>query len=95
MTMPAIPYEMRLLYLQRRKTDLINCQKAFESQDFSFLEKVGHQVKGNALSYGFDDLSPIATALEAAAQEKNMNHLKVVLINFNAAVEKLNHQMTN
>ena len=84
---PNVPYEMKVVYIQRRKSDLIECNKALESGDFSFLEKVGHQVKGNAQSFGFDELSPIGIALESAARSKDLERAKRIVKEFNEAVE--------
>lgn len=84
-----VPHEMKVVYIQRRKSDLVECNKALEAGDFSFLEKVGHQVKGNAQSFGFDQLSPIGIELEDAAKSKDLNRAKLIVKEFSKAVDAI------
>ncbi len=85
----TIPHEMKVIYIQRRIADIIECNKAIETGDFAFLEKVGHQVKGNAQSFGFDELSPIGIALEEAAKSRNIPGLKKIVQDFDSAVDNI------
>ena len=84
-----IPHEMKVVYIQRRLSDFAECNRAIETGDYSFLEKVGHQVKGNAQSFGFDSLSPIGIALEAAAKERNVDNIKKAVQDFGTAVANI------
>jgi HPt (histidine-containing phosphotransfer) domain-containing protein len=63
-----LPIEMRQAYLQRRKADLVLLEEACQKMEASYLQRIGHQLRGNALSYGFDELSTIGTQLEAASK---------------------------
>jgi HPt (histidine-containing phosphotransfer) domain-containing protein len=80
---------MKVVYIQRRLSDLAECNKAIESGDFSFIEKVGHQVKGNAQSFGFDILSPIGIEMEAAAKAGHIDSIKKAVLDFGTAVENI------
>lgn len=71
-----IPYEIRVKYLERRKNDLQDCKNALEKMDFETFIRVGHQVKGNASTYGFDDLGTIAIAIEDSALKKDLSGLE-------------------
>ena len=71
-----IPEEVRAKYFERRKTDVQKCNEAIASLDFKFLQKVGHDLKGNALTFGFEPLAAIGENLEAAAIEKNIEIVK-------------------
>jgi HPt (histidine-containing phosphotransfer) domain-containing protein len=62
-----VPTELRKKYLERRRQECENCRQALQTSDFAYLEKVGHQIKGNAASFGFDTLGGIAESLEEAA----------------------------
>jgi HPt (histidine-containing phosphotransfer) domain-containing protein len=84
-----IPDEARLKYIERRKKDIETCKTAILNQDYKVLETLGHQIKGNAASYGFDNLAPIAANLEETAKEKDLDKINVVLDSFEAAVETL------
>ena len=83
---PQVPHEMKVIYIQRRLSDLEECRRAIESGDFPFLEKIGHQVKGNAQSFGFDSLSPIGIELEKAAKDRDIPNLKKAVDDFTVAV---------
>lgn len=88
---PDVPHEMKVLYIERRKGDLVECEKALLNQDFAFLQKIGHQVKGSAVSYGFDALSPIALDLETAAELKDTLQLHLILKQFSSIVQSLDN----
>lgn len=63
-----VPDEMMIRYYERRKRDLIECVEHLRSGDLNFIEKVGHQLKGNGVTFGFPELSVIGGELEVAAQ---------------------------
>jgi HPt (histidine-containing phosphotransfer) domain-containing protein len=83
-----VTQEMKFIYLKRRTAELIECQKALKLRDFRYLEKVGHQVKGNAVSFGFEKFLPIAVDLEGAAQSKDARRLESVLQELSESVMK-------
>lgn len=66
-----IPHEAVVKYMQRRKTDIENCRAALKSGNLSVLESVGHQLKGNGITFGFPEISSIGEALETAAKQHN------------------------
>lgn len=67
----------RYLAHQRQNTEL--CLRAFVSDDFIFLEKIGHQLKGNAMTFGFQELSLIGAELEEASRARDPKKLKQTL----------------
>lgn len=58
-----LPAEMYTTYVLRREDDLNDLTKAVEKSDVSMFRKVGHQLKGNASSFGFDELLPISARM--------------------------------
>jgi HPt (histidine-containing phosphotransfer) domain-containing protein len=84
-----IPFEARQLYITRRQNDLSECLKAIESDDFSFFKKIGHQIKGNATTFGFDELAPIAIAMEQAATQQDKIKLRGILNEFRLFLDGL------
>jgi HPt (histidine-containing phosphotransfer) domain-containing protein len=66
-------------YLLRRTQDLRNIAEAIKSGNFSRIQTIGHQLKGNAVSFGFDELSEIGRDLEAAAEAKDLEDLSRIL----------------
>lgn len=76
-------------YIERRKKDLIDCQAALAKLDFKILEVVGHQVKGNAAMFGFDDLGAIGEALEDSALSKDQVKSEATLVRFSNYLKQL------
>jgi HPt (histidine-containing phosphotransfer) domain-containing protein len=77
-----IPKEARQKYIERRRLDLENCKKALEQRDFEVLARVGHQIKGNASTFGYEELGEIAISMEEQALAKNSEKLSQVLAQF-------------
>ena len=77
-----LPPEAILNYIERRKLDLKNCQQALIENDFESLSKIAHQIKGNAVSFGFEDLGNIAIDMEHFALKKDADGLISVMDRF-------------
>jgi HPt (histidine-containing phosphotransfer) domain-containing protein len=77
-----VPPEILSRYMERRKRDLEVCLVSLEFENFNELEKVGHQLKGNGVTFGHNDLSLIGNKLEEAAARKNIAELEVALKDF-------------
>ncbi len=59
-----LPKSMILLYVNRRVQDIETLEKGLKSNDVSDFQRIGHQLKGNARSYGFPELESIALSME-------------------------------
>lgn len=77
-----IPEEVRQKYVERRKKDLADCRLALLNADFKCFAFIGHQIKGNAVTFGFDELTPIALEMERLAVEKDVDNLHELLNRF-------------
>ncbi len=77
-----VPDEMLSRYFERRKRDLEECVRHLREGKMSFIEKVGHQLKGNAVTFGYPELSTIGKELEIAAQEGKTDQVAVVIDKF-------------
>lgn len=84
----VIPDEVRQKYIDRRKKDLADCRAALANSDFKCFAHVGHQIKGNAVTFGFDELTPLALEMEKLAAEKNIENLKDLLDRFEACLTR-------
>ncbi len=62
----SIPDEIRKKYLQRRRNDLVALKASLSTRSLEEFKRIGHQLKGNAASFGYTDLEKIAIAMEAA-----------------------------
>lgn len=67
-----IPEDMKERYLERRKVDASACTQAVQERDFYHLQRVGHQLKGNALSFGYPELAKIGEALEDVSTREDI-----------------------
>jgi HPt (histidine-containing phosphotransfer) domain-containing protein len=68
-----VPVELKRKYLERRIEDIQVLLSSLEVNDFAPALKLGHQVKGNALTFDFPQMAPIGIEIELAAK----NHDKV------------------
>lgn len=81
-----VPADILFRYLERRKKDLEICLASLEDQNFTELEKVGHQLKGNGITFGFADLSIIGNDMELAAKRMNRPEIEKALEAFSGWV---------
>lgn len=77
-----VPEDLLQRYVSRRCEDVRNCLGFLENKNFEQLEKLGHQFKGSALTFGFQDLSSIGRDLESAAQEQDQQRCLVAVAAF-------------
>lgn len=77
-----VPQDLLFRYMERRKKDLEHCLANLEDLNFVEIEKVGHQLKGNGLTFGHADLSSIGSHLEVAAAAKNIIELERAIKDF-------------
>jgi HPt (histidine-containing phosphotransfer) domain-containing protein len=87
--MAKISYSDKQTYLKRRRGDILRCQNALTSGDLETIERIGHKMKGNAETFGFDPLADIGISLENAAQERDIPTLKNVLNQFGKVLDEL------
>lgn len=68
-----VPSEILQRYLERRKQDLKVCLLALDRKNFPELEKIGHQLKGNASTFGHPELSLIGNKLEKSSKKREIS----------------------
>ncbi len=68
-----IPEEARLKYIERRKKDIESLRAALSQRTFDEFKRVGHQLKGNAASFGYMELEKVAIQLEAAGDKQDLH----------------------
>lgn len=59
-----LPPEMYQKYIARRTTDYDQLSEALANNDLTCFKKVAHQMKGNATTFGFDELVGLALRME-------------------------------
>ena len=62
----TIPEEARLRYIERRQKDMETLSLALANGTFEEFKRIGHQIKGNAASFGYADLEKVAIRIEEA-----------------------------
>ena len=58
-------------YIERRQADLVDCHRGLLRSDFSAAERVGHNLKGNGVTFGFPELSELGGELERVALSRD------------------------
>jgi HPt (histidine-containing phosphotransfer) domain-containing protein len=74
--MPQLEPELlsRILpsYIKAREEDARKLHLALEASDFHILERLGHKIRGSALTYGFVKTAALAEQLERAARAQDL-----------------------
>jgi HPt (histidine-containing phosphotransfer) domain-containing protein len=63
-TSMQIPEEMKRQYIHRRRGDLAKLIDAASRADAEPFHRIGHQLKGNAATYGYLELEALGVRLE-------------------------------
>lgn len=84
-----IPEDVKIKYIERRKIDLLNCHKALSDLNFDFLSNIGHQIKGNAVTFGYSQLEPLAIEMESLAIAKDTKNLSLLLARIDECLSQL------
>ncbi len=59
-----LPIEMITNYIRRRDEDFGKLEEALKNADVSIFKKIAHQIKGNASSFGFNELADLAQRMD-------------------------------
>ncbi len=66
-------------YFENRKVELISLKEFFYQKKWHEIQMIGHKLKGNAASYGFEKLTELGSFLEIAAKEHNHNQIQELI----------------
>lgn len=84
-----LPQEFYVNYITRREKDLEALTQAAQAQDVEVFKRVGHQIKGNAESFGFGELTMIAQEIEkVSAADLSAKKDDEVLKKFSSWIEE-------
>lgn len=89
---PFTSTKFRALYLERRRAEIPKLYEALHNESFELFQLIGHQLQGNASSFGFDPLADLGVKLEKAGNEKNHALAKDTLEAFENFLSQLNLQ---
>jgi HPt (histidine-containing phosphotransfer) domain-containing protein len=74
--------DMRFRYFQRRVKDYSDCLGAVRIKNPEPIYRIGHQLRGNAESYGFIELARVGQKLEEAARKGDWDQVVASLGDF-------------
>lgn len=63
-------------YLENRRKDIREILRSLDQENMRPIQLLGHSMKGSGGGYGFDFISEIGRAIEAAAKEKSGKNIK-------------------
>ncbi len=84
-----VPKELKIKYLQRRTREIPELIDSIDNGDFSFAERVGHQLKGNAVTFEIPQIAYIGLEMERAAQRKELDKLKALIHKLQASLDSV------
>ncbi len=76
-------------FLELCRTDAAGMRSALEAGNFDGLRKTGHKLKGSGGSYGFNDITRIGAAVEAAATSADSARLRELIDEFARYLERV------
>lgn len=82
-----IPASMKMDYLNRRKSDFKILAEALSEKDVEPFKRIGHQLAGNARSYGFNELEDIGRQMEKLSADSLSTNGDELLQKFNHLIE--------
>ena len=59
-------------YLSNRWADLVEARRLLRNSDFAGVSRIAHRIRGSAASFGFVQLGDIASAIETAAEVRDV-----------------------
>jgi HPt (histidine-containing phosphotransfer) domain-containing protein len=84
-----VPVELKIKYLSRRFQDIERLRATLELDDYSFAQKLGHQVKGNAVTFDVPQIAFIGFEMEVAAQKKDKEKVKILIQKMETALQSV------
>jgi HPt (histidine-containing phosphotransfer) domain-containing protein len=74
-----VPIELKMKYLKKRTQDIEKIRVFLSLEDFQDAAKLGHQVKGNAVTFEFPQMACLGIEIEKAALNRDREALSVLL----------------
>lgn len=79
-------------FVAHRERDVVTIRAAIEQGDLETIARLGHNMRGNGVSYGFPDVSAIGERLETAAGAKDDVSIREALTSLEAWVSEIRSQ---
>lgn len=82
-----VPHEILTRYLERRTREIEDCKTYLSNKQFTKIEKVGHQLRGNGVTFGYPELSKLGEWLEKSSHEQDIDSTQEALEELSRWVE--------
>lgn len=66
-------------FMQNTDLEMVTLVEAFNKSDFLSINRIGHNMKGSALNYGFKHLAELGRSIEKAGADKDSGEIKRLL----------------
>jgi len=76
-------------FLNRKRADLATMRSALSSGDLATIAAVGHKIKGEGGSFGFDTISEIGAALEQSGKKGDRDSAQRLVGDLSEYLEKV------
>ena len=76
-------------FMENRKKELVTMRHAMDQGDFETVRKLAHGMKGAGGSYGFDELTTAAAALEQAAKAASAHEVSTGLASIDSYLRRV------
>src|ERR1700733_5754802 len=76
-------------FLTRKRADLQTMRISLESGDLATIAAVGHKIKGEGGSFGFDTMSEIGAELEASGKKGDRDSARQLVSDLSEYLEKI------
>lgn len=84
-----VPVELKIKYLSRRIQEIEKLKVSLEEGDYSLAQKIGHQVKGNAVTFDVPQIAFIGLEMEKAAQRQDKERVKILMSKMESAIQSV------
>jgi hypothetical protein len=82
-----VPQDIKIRYLSRRREDITKLYRALERDDYSYPLLVGHQVKGNALTFDLPQMASLGVEMERAAEKRDKELIRHLIQKMEAILQ--------
>ncbi|MGE3611522.1 MAG: Hpt domain-containing protein [Bacteriovoracaceae bacterium] len=83
-----VPIELKRNYLTRKLRDIKNLMILIEEEDFASAIRLGHQVKGNAVTFEMPHIAYIGHEIENAAKRRDKDRVKILLMKMESIIKQ-------
>ena len=82
-----VPVELKIKYLSRRSADIERLRHSLDNDDFTGALKLGHQVKGNADTFEFPQMTSLGLEIEKAAKDQNKEAVRFLVEKMESVIQ--------